>query len=233
MTLSLKRATSLQLKADSLTDEVNKLIKYFLASLTLPESDLWVNLSPYEKERIIPEELSSTDMGEGLLSQDYILKQLTSSLTYPENSSGKEFWQKVYKQAFQLFGKTNIPINTFNKIWITPDKAVVYEDKTQAFIGETHLKVMLEEDYLALKNREQRAENRGQKLSKKEIGQINNFSSQVMKETILPLIEKEVNQGKNFAQLRQIYYSLILATWFKRKLKESLTTNNQQLTTND
>jgi hypothetical protein len=31
----------------------------------------------------------------------------------------------------------------------------------------------------------------------------------------------EVNRGKNFAQLRQMYYSLVLATWFKRKFQES------------
>ena len=29
-----------------LKDEATKLIKYFLASLTIPEKDLWVNLSP-------------------------------------------------------------------------------------------------------------------------------------------------------------------------------------------
>ena len=35
-----------------LKDESTKLIKYFLASLTTPEKDLWVNLSPYEKNQI-------------------------------------------------------------------------------------------------------------------------------------------------------------------------------------
>ncbi len=35
-----------------LREESTKLIKYFLASLTVPEKDLWVNLSPYEKDPI-------------------------------------------------------------------------------------------------------------------------------------------------------------------------------------
>src|SRR5262245_11770246 len=39
------------LKEGSLKQESSKLIKYFLASLTVPEQDLWVNLSPYEKNR--------------------------------------------------------------------------------------------------------------------------------------------------------------------------------------
>ena len=33
---------------------------------------------------------------------------------------------------------------------------------------------------------------------------------------------KEVNEDKNFAQLRQVYNSLILATWYKKKIKDSI-----------
>ncbi|HQN69641.1 MAG TPA: hypothetical protein PLW19_07330, partial [Anaerolineaceae bacterium] len=47
-------------------------------------------------------------------------------------------------------------------------------------------------------------------------------SSQLIKEIILPEIEKEVNEGKNFAPMRQIYQSLILAQWYKETIKESL-----------
>ena len=60
-------ATDEQVKIDS-----TRLIKYFLASLTVPEKDLWVNLSPYEKDRIVPEAFGQTEMGRDLLAQDYI-----------------------------------------------------------------------------------------------------------------------------------------------------------------
>ncbi|MDI6758650.1 MAG: hypothetical protein QMD94_03130 [Candidatus Omnitrophota bacterium] len=43
-----------------------------------------------------------------------------------------------------------------------------------------------------------------------------------MKETILPKINAEVNTGKNFATLRQIYHSVILGLWFKEKFKQSV-----------
>ncbi len=69
----------------SFKDESSKLIKYFLASLSIPETDLWVNLSPYEKDRIIPTEFGQTQMGRDLLAQDYLLKQITASLIYPES----------------------------------------------------------------------------------------------------------------------------------------------------
>ena len=51
-----------------LQQESLKLIKYFLASLTIPEKDLWVNLSPYEKDRIVPESFGQTEMGRDLLA---------------------------------------------------------------------------------------------------------------------------------------------------------------------
>ena len=40
-------------KKDISQEEANLLIKYFLAGLTTPEEDIWVNLSPYEQDRII------------------------------------------------------------------------------------------------------------------------------------------------------------------------------------
>jgi len=55
------------------------LLNYFLAALALPESEVWVNLSPYEQNRIIPDKLGRTQMGKELLGQDYILKQLAAS----------------------------------------------------------------------------------------------------------------------------------------------------------
>ena len=128
--------------------EYKKLIKYFLASLTVPEKDQWVNLSPYEKGRIIESDFGKTEMGRDLLAQDYLLKQITSSLMYPESPLGKSFWAKVYKRAYKEYGHTNIPVNTFNKVWIVPDEAVVYESGNTAYVVKNHLKVMLEEDYL-------------------------------------------------------------------------------------
>src|SRR5882672_274307 len=120
----------------------------------MPEKDLWVNLSPYEKDRTIPEALSQTDMGRDLLAQDYILKQLTASLIYPEKELGKSFWDRIYAKARQMYGTTQVPVNTFNKVWIVGEKASVFERNNTAYVVESHLKVMLEEDYVALeKNR--------------------------------------------------------------------------------
>ena len=50
----------------------------------------------------------------------------------------------------------------------------------------------------------------------------NTLSSNIVREIILPALEKEVNEGKNFANLRQIFHSLILAKWYKETLKTAL-----------
>ena len=209
-----------------LKNESAKLIKYFLASLTIPEKDLWVNLSPYEKNRIVPQEFGQTEMGRDLLAQDYLLKQITATIIYPESHLGQEFWYKVYSQAQAKYGTTNIPINTFNKVWIVPDKAVVYENVGTAFVLENHLKVMLEEDYLSLKKHSLGANTNSPQIvgvgSKPAPTDVNQIGSQITREIVIPALTKEVNEGKNFSQLRQVFYSLILATWYKKKIKDSI-----------
>jgi len=205
--------------------EYTKLTKYFLASLAIPDDDQWVNLSPYEKDRIIKDDFGKTEMGRDLLAQDYMLKQITASLIYPEDNLGKKFWDKVYAQAQERFGTSDIPINTFNKVWILPDSAVIYEKGNTAYVLKNHLKVMLEEDYLSLQKHSGIANipplfyKEGARGSSRDI---NSLGSKIVKEIILPELEREVNEGKNFAPLRQVYSGMLLAAWYKRALKESL-----------
>ncbi len=189
-------------------DQTNILVKYFLAGLTIPEKDLWVNLSPYEKDRIATKELGSTELGRALLETDYILKQLTASLIYPEGDLGKEFWSKVYARAKNEFGTVNIPTNTFNKVWIIPGKAQVFEKGVAAYVTESTLKVMLDEDFLA--------------KEKNQSPQDSGVLSEVLRSVIVPEIEKEVNTGKNFAALRQIYNAIVLAKWYKETISNEL-----------
>ncbi len=195
--------------------EYTKLIKYFLAALAVPDTEQWVNLSPYEQDRIIPETFGLTEMGRDLLAQDYLLKQLSSSLTDPTGDLGKKFWDGVYAQAHERFGTTNVPTDTFNKVWIMPDKAVVYEKNNTVYVIESHLKVLTDKDYLAMKNN-------GTTEASSEADTVADISSQVIKEVILPALEKEVNEGAGFAPLRQVYSGMLLATWYKRSLKETI-----------
>jgi len=210
------------LEGEAFRRESEKLINYFLATLTVPDDEMWVNLSPYEKDRIIAEGLGATEMGRDMLVQDYVLKQLTASLMYPEDELGDKFWKKVYEKSHAKFGTTEIPANTFNKVWIVPQEAVVYVNGENVFVSESHLNVMLEEDYLALEGNQDNTSHGLEEMTKDDIEVISRDAKEVIREVIIPEIEREVNEGKNFANLRQIYHSMILATWYKRNLKESI-----------
>ena len=213
----------------ALRRQSEKLIKYFFAALTLPEADVWVNLSPYEKDHIIPQATGQTEMGRDMLAQDYILKQITASLIYPEKGLGKDFWDRIYKESQERFGTTQIPVNTFNKVWIVADKASVYEAKDTVLVVDSHLKVLLEADYLALQKNASKSSPRTQDEGlpqKRSFANAQDDAQQIgtdiVRQIILPALEKEVNQGKNFANLRQIFHSLILAKWYKESLKTAL-----------
>ncbi|MBI4708181.1 MAG: M48 family metalloprotease, partial [Candidatus Omnitrophica bacterium] len=50
--------------------------------------------------------------------------------------------------------------------------------------------------------------------------ELNSYSTELLKELIIPKLTKEVNSSKRYASLRQVYYSLIFAQWFKARFKQ-------------
>ena len=104
-----------------------------------------------------------------------------------------------------------VPLELFSRIWIVPQDAVIYEKDNSVFLLNSHLKVMAEEQY------------QGGEFSKDQT-LVKDDVSRVLQNTILPLIEHEVNHGESFVPLRQIFNSLILAVWYKNALKDSLLT---------
>jgi hypothetical protein len=199
--------------------EFDRMIKYFFAALTIPEQDVWVNLSPYEQDRMIKDRLGLTDMGRDLLSQDYLLKQMTASLINPDGETGKKFWDEVYRRVYERFGTTDIPLDAFNKVWIMPLEAEVYEEGASAIVTKATLKVLLEEDYVAA------SKATGEAIVHPTAGPGNSelleIGKQVAREILIPVLEREINQGEGFAKLRQIYRAIILATWYKQALRDS------------
>ena len=208
-----------QLSLDKNNEEYMRFVKYFLAALTVPDSDQWVNLSPYEGKRVIEKSFGKTEMGKDLLAQDYILKQLASSLVYPEEEIGEKFWMKVRKLIYKRYGENvDLPLDMFNRVWIVPGSADIYEDDGRVWVVDSQLKVMLEKDYVALES----FQNFGglEIIDKKE--DMSPVVSEVMREVVIPELEREVNEGAHFTVLRQIYSAMILATWYKKSLKDSI-----------
>ena len=85
-------------------EKADQLMKYFRIGLSLPNEKFWVNLRPDAPEQIIDDELATTDIGKIMLEADLQLKQDTASFTSPQTKEGKEYWDKLYQKAGELFG---------------------------------------------------------------------------------------------------------------------------------
>lgn len=200
--------------SEKIEKDISKLLKYFMASLAIPNDELWVNLSPDEEDRVISESFSETDMGRDMLTQDYFLKQITSSLTNPEGELGDRFWNNLYARIYDQTGSLDFDLKAFNRVWIVPDQAEVIVTENTAMVGAATFKVLLDRDYQQISQNEMFLDSEMNKAQK--------IYDDVLKEVIIPVLEDEVNSGKNFIPLRQIFHALILATWFKRSLKQSV-----------
>lgn len=201
------------LRGDALKEAAQPLIEYFFASLTVPVKDLWVNLSPYEHNRVIMPGLSKTAMGHGLLAQDYLLKQISATLLDPQGDVGKRFWAAVDKKAQSAGVKGIVPAGLLHKVWIVADRAEIFVQNHTAVVTDVHWSVLLEKDL-----------NAPQHTSSRAISALarNDGEEDAMRRIVLPELEKEVNYGRHFAPLRQITQALMLAAWYKNRFKSSI-----------
>ena len=117
-----------------------------------------------------------------------------------------------------MFGSENITIPTITRPWIVPNEVIVRETDDSAYIYKATLKVMLEEDYLTSRGGSRTAPTPDQySFSDPRLKELNQYSTQLIKDTIIPKLTQEVNSSQRYAKLRQVYYSLVLSRWFKMK----------------
>ena len=196
-------------RIQELENTSKELLRYFFIGISLPNDSFWVNLRPDAEDNVIDDYLARTDIGKIMLEADLQLKKDTALATSPQTPEGKDYWNKLYKKAGELFGSDNITIPTLTRPWIVPDEIVIRETTDSAYVYKATLKVMLEQDYLkndAIYN-----------FKDERLKQLNEYSSQLIRELIIPKLTKEINTSKRYAPLRQVYYSLILAQWFKAR----------------
>jgi len=210
--LLLDKGTLKNPRTQELENTSKELLKFFFIGLSLPNESFWVNLRPDSPDNIIDDDLVQTDIGKILLESDLQLKRDTASFTSPETPEGKEYWDKLYKKAGELLGSENITIPTLTRPWIVPDEIIIRETADSAYIYKATLKVMLEQDYLK--------DSAVYNFKDERLKELNEYSSQLIRELIIPKLTKEINSSKRYAALRQVYYSLILAQWFKARFSD-------------
>ncbi len=204
--LYLDRGDEIKAKPAQLNEQGKKLKQYFEIGIAMPNSYFWVNLRPDAPDQIIDPHLARTDMGRVLLEADLQLKKDMARFTSPQTTEGRDYWNKLYAKAEQLFGQNDITIPTVTRPWIVPGEILVRESESRAYILKATLKVMLEQDYLS---------DAKYAFDDPRLKELNEYSSDIIRTMILPKLTREVNSSKKYAGMRQAYYSLILAQWFK------------------
>jgi hypothetical protein len=182
-----------------------KSLEYFFIGLALSEQKFWVNLNPNMPEAMIDPSLRKTDLGRIILAADLLLKKDVAGLTNPKISpAGREYWDKLYAKAETLGLENNIPVA--NRVWIIPEEAEVSEQGQQVTILNSRLRVCLESEYA------QQPFNLS--AQQKELAE---YGEQLMRELILPELNRKVNESPAYIDLRAAYRALILAKWYKEK----------------
>ncbi len=205
MTIKAKRAGNFEGIVD-INKAAQKSLEHLFIALTMHDDAFWVNLNPDEPDRIINASLADTDLGRIMLNADYRLKEDVANIINPQSSQvGREFWRRLYQKAEELGAADKIPLVT--RLWIVPNLAQVYEKQNQLYITKSSLRVQLEPAYISQRitfknNREK---------------ELQDFTSELMEELVLPQLNKRINEAYGYADLRDVYNALILAHWYKGK----------------
>lgn len=100
--------------------------------------------------------------------------------------------------------------NSLNRVWIVPEKVKLSENDYTVIVDSSTLNVLMEQDY----------------YQNAISSPTNQQSIKAFKDHILPTLKQQVNESLHFSELRQIHNSVILATWFKNKFKNSFYKNH-------
>lgn len=208
ISLVLDKGDSPEVKTGELNQSAQELFRYFQVGLVLPNKYFWVNLRPDSPDDVIEPLLEKTDVGQIMLAADLQLKKDLANFTSPQAPEGKLYWDRLYAKASELYSQQDIEIPTLTRPWIVPGEVIIRESQAGVFVYKATLKVMLEQDYI----KDSPAYNFNDPRQK----ELNSYSSELIRELIIPRLTREVNSSRSYAQLRQVYYSLILAQWVKQ-----------------
>ncbi len=219
------------LKGENFRREVALCQDYLITNFCVPDDDQFVNLAPDESARLLSDQLTGTKMGEAFLEFDYRLKKLAASLLHPDLESGRLYWNQVQSQMDKEIEDKSLIPRAYQRVWVRPEAAQVFETT------ESHAKRIFEKRNFEshpddldgtltgiLVERKLNVITERQKDALQSSGskedRIAEICDQAFRDHVLPLIQREVDEGKGFAGIRQVYDAMILGTWLKLKLAD-------------
>lgn len=173
----------------------------FFVWLELPVDAFTVNLNPDEPKRIIDSQFGRTDAGRVLLQADLQMKKTTAQLIDPDTTFGRQFWDSLH-------GGENKCLSS--RSWIVPGTATVHDDGDELYILDAPLTVKSESDYL-------KSSGAGDTQCSRNAD--SEYNQEIYRSTILPLIQKKVNEAPEYADLRRVYFSRVAAQWYRDRAR--------------
>ncbi|MFF3173087.1 LPXTG cell wall anchor domain-containing protein [Streptomyces sp. NPDC057900] len=178
----------------------------FFTWLALTPDHFWVNLNPDDPDTIMKAPFDKTDAGRVLLEADMEMKHDFGRAEDPKTEAGKRFWNEITKV-------NGAPCMGSTRNWIVPKKARVRIEKDGAYILSAPLDVKtVAQDYSTpgpgggmpcTLTKEQTAHN-----------------MDVYRETILPVVQKQINEDAKYADLRRVYKARIAAEYVRQTVAE-------------
>jgi hypothetical protein len=211
----------------------------FFVGLFMPNNLFWVNLNPWEPNRLLGDGLEKTDAGRVMLEADLQMKKDFANYKNPcESDVGAQYWKKLDEKSDQLVQnlkkkypndfneKDIITFSTVSRNWIVPDKINAQGTGDTIYLESATLKIESEPVYehsqYDVKDRLTFLFSQSVKddlaAAAKEYGK---YSMELQDEMIRPLVIRDINTQKEYADLRTVYHSLILAQWYKNKFQSS------------
>ena len=129
----------------------------FMTGLAIPSDKFWVNLNPWEPDRIIDEQLSRSDVGRIMLEADLQMKKdicnyenpCTNEVGVALSSLRDEKHEILVRQCMNKFpgeieDVKNIVFRPVTRYWIVPDSVYAYSNGTQIYIINATLAIQSE-----------------------------------------------------------------------------------------
>ena len=208
----------------------------FMTGLAVPDDKFWVNLMPWEPDRIIDKELAQSDVGRIMLEADFQMKKDFSNYGDPcSNEIGKTLRSLMENKRQDLVQNCmdqfpgeienidNVWFHPVIRHWIVPDKIYAYTNGTQIYIINATLTInsvpVTDHSSFRLDNQNIRTLSEGclEELNKSAT-EYSKYWTEQNDRLILPLVVEEVNQGVKYGDLRNVYLSLALAQWYKSSI---------------
>lgn len=178
----------------------------FFTWLALTPDHFWVNLNPDDPNTVMEPPFDKTDAGRVLLEADMEMKHDFGRAEDPKTEAGKRFWDGVTKiDGAPCMGST--------RNWIVPKKAQVRIEDDGAYILDAPLDVKtVAQDYSTP------GPGGGMpcKLSKEQTA----HNMDVYRQTVLPVVQKQINEAPKYADLRRVYKARIAAEYVRQTVAQ-------------